>query len=422
MRPRTLDEVVGQRHLLAEGGPLRRAIERGALPSLILWGPPGVGKTTLARLIAAQLGAHFVGLSAVTAGVKEVRESAAAAAARRAGGRRTLLFLDEVHRFNKAQQDILLPFVEDGTLILIGATTENPSFEVNRALLSRSQLYVLEALGEEELQALLRRAVAHPEGLAGSVQVDDDALAAIARWAGGDARRALNALELAAATAEGDVVGLERVAQVLQRRASAMDKGGEHFYNLISALHKSVRGSDPDAALFWLARMLQGGADLRYLARRLVRMASEDVGLADPNALRLAIAARDAADFLGPPEGELALAQIAVYLALAPKSNRLYLAWAAAGRTARQHADAEVPMHLRNAPNETMKALGYGSAYAYYFDDPEGSFAQRYLPDRIPEGAIYHPGDEGWEGKVGERLERLRRRRDEARRRSRGGD
>jgi putative ATPase len=414
MRPRSLDEVAGQRHLLASDGALRAALEAGTLPSMILWGPPGVGKTTLARLIAARLDAHFVPLSAVTAGVKEVRATAAAAGERRRGGRRTLLFLDEVHRFNKAQQDILLPFVEDGTLILIGATTENPSFEVNRALLSRSQLYVLEALEDEDIRALLQRALDHPDGLDGSIEVEPEALTAIASWASGDARRALGALELAAGASQGRM-GVDDVARVLQRRASAMDKGGEHFYNLISALHKSVRGSDPDAALYWLARMLRGGADLRYLARRLIRMASEDVGLADPNALRMAVAARDAADFLGPPEGELALAQLATYLALAPKSNRITEAWSAANRSVDSHPDAEVPLHLRNAPTAAMRKLGYGQGYRYAFDDPEGSAAQRYLPEAIAEGSIYRPGDQGWERRVAERLEALRRLRDEAR-------
>ncbi len=416
MRPSRLDQIVGQDHLLGPAGPLRLAIANGTAPSMILWGPPGVGKTTLARLVAGELKAHFVGLSAVTSGVKDVRTVAAEAAERRdALGVRTLLFLDEVHRFNKAQQDLLLPFVEDGTLILIGATTENPSFEVNRALLSRSQLYILEALTTETIIEIVNRALEHPEGLNGRLEVPHDALELLARWSAGDARRALNALELAASTAVDGNLTSETLANVLQRTISAMDKGGDHFYDLISAPHKSVRGSDPHAALYWLARMVQGGADLRYLARRLVRMASEDVGLADPNALRLAVAARDAADFLGLPEGELALAQIAVYLAVAPKSNRIYEAWQAASRQVRSNPEASVPIHLRNAPTELMKSLGHGQDYRYYFDDPEGSAAQRYLPETVPESPLYRPGDEGWEAKVRKRLVELETLRREAR-------
>ena len=403
VRPRTLAEFVGQTHLLGAGQPLTVALERHNLRSLLLWGPPGVGKTTLAQLLAEASGARFVRLSAVTAGVKEVRAVAAEAGAARGVGTTTLLFLDEVHRFNKAQQDLLLPFVEDGTLLFIGATTENPSFEVNGALRSRLQLFVLHALDTAELTTLLERALAHPAGFDGAVSVTPEALTLLASWADGDGRRALGALETAAPYSVKGVLDTPQVKDALQAKGLAFDKGGEHFYNLTSALHKSVRGCDPDAALYWLARLLTGGAELMYVARRLVRIASEDVGLADPNALRLALAARDAAQFLGVPEGELALAEAAVYLAVAPKSNAVYTAWKAARADAERFSAAEVPLHLRNAPTGLMKRLGYGEGYRYYFDDPEASFLQVYLPREV-RGGYYTAGGEGWESRVRERL------------------
>ncbi len=415
LRPQTLDEFVGQEHLLGEGKPLRKALEQQRLHSMLFWGPPGVGKTTLARLIAKQSDAHFVGLSAVTAGVKDIRQVAEEAKERlsRDGlykGQRTLLFLDEVHRFNKSQQDLLLPFVEDGTLTLIGATTENPSFEVNGALRSRMQLYVLKTLTDENIHEVLWRGLAELQ-----LEANDEVVAALTAWSDGDARRALGALEVAANYAEEGRLELSQVKAALSAKSLTFDKGGEHFYNLMSALHKSVRGSDPDASLYWLARLLGGGADPLYVARRLVRMASEDVGLADPNALRLALAAKEAIDFLGVPEGELALAQCTVYLAVAPKSNKVYKAWGAARQDAETFNAADVPLHLRNAPTGMMKNLGYGKEYAYYFDDPEGSFAQRYFPEAMKEKQYYQAGSEGWEAKVQARLAELARLREEQR-------
>lgn len=408
LRPKTLTDVIGQEHLLAEGKPLRTAIEAGTIPSLLFWGPPGVGKTTLARVIATYSGAKFVALSAVTSGVKDVREVARAARERKLLGAQTVLFLDEVHRFNKSQQDLLLPFVEDGTLVLIGATTENPSFEVNAALRSRTQLYVLQALDDEAIRAVLERALAHKDGFAGKLELADKVLDLIAAWSVGDARRALGGLELVAPQAKNGRVSEADAKAALSVKGAAFDKGGEQFYNLMSALHKSVRGSHVDASLYWLARLLRGGADPLYVARRLVRMASEDIGLADPNALRIGIAAKDAVAFLGVPEGELALAQAVVYLAVAPKSNAVYTAWKKTLQDADQFSHLDVPLQLRNAPTKLMKELDYGGAYAYYFDDPEGSFTQSYLPDKLARREYYAPLAEGWEQKVKVRLERLR--------------
>lgn len=402
MRPAKVAEVIGQTHLLGPGKPLTRVLASGKLGSLILWGPPGVGKTTLARLLAGEVGAHFIPLSAVSAGVKDIREATAEAERLRGRGTRTILFLDEIHRFNKAQQDALLPHVESGLLTLIGATTENPSFEVNPALRSRARTLVLEALTPDDLMGLMRRALSDERGLPG-VQAQQDALELLARLADGDARRALSTLEVAATLA--DPVTPEAVTEAFGRHLPSMDKGGEDFYNLISALHKSVRGSHPDAALYWLARMVAGGADPLYVARRVVRMAAEDIGLADPQALRLTLAAKDTVEFLGSPEGDLALVQAVVYLALAPKSNSVYTAWKAALQAV-EGENLAVPVHLRNAPTALMRQQGYGKGYAYYFDDPEGSFEQRYLPEDV-ELHLYEPRTEGWEARAAERWRKL---------------
>lgn len=407
LRPKSLDEVSGQEHLLGAARPLRKVLEQGQLHSMLFWGPPGVGKTSLARLIATYTDAHFVMLSAVKAGVKEVREIAEEAGQRlQFSKQNSILFLDEIHRFTKVQQDLLLPFVEDGTLFLIGASTENPSFEISSALRSRMQLYVLKALTPEDIKAIILRALAHPDGLKGEVELESQALEALALWVDGDARKALATLELLAAQGE-KVIGKALLEKTLLAKSLAFDKGGEQFYNLMSALHKALRGSQQDAALYWLARLLGGGVDPLYVARRLVRVASEDIGLADPNALRLALAAKDAVSFLGQPEGELALAQCVVYLAIAPKSNALYSAWKKAQEDAQRYSAAEVPLHLRNAPTQMMKSLAYGKAYAYYFDDPQGSFAQGYFPEAMPVASYYQAQDEGWEKKVKERLREL---------------
>ena len=422
MRPRALDEVLGQEHLLGAGAVLRSAIETGELHSMILWGPPGSGKTTLARLMAHTAGARFVAFSAVLSGVKEIREVVAEAERARARQRtRTILFVDEIHRFNRAQQDAFLPHVETGTLVLVGATTENPSFEVNSALLSRCRVYVLRPLGEDGLVAIMRRALGDAaRGLAGlGAEVDDDALRLIAGLANGDARAALNVLEVAVGRVPaGDRrrVTAASVREAAQKRTLLYDKSGEEHYNLISALHKSLRDSDPDAALYWLTRMLEAGEDRLYLARRLVRFASEDVGNADPQALLLTLAAKEAYDFLGDPEGELALAQATLYLALAPKSNAVYVAYDAAQTDVRERPAEPVPFHIRNAPTRLMKDLGYGAGYQYAHDAPDARVDQDDLPEALRGRQYYRPTDRGLEAELGRRLAEWRRWRAERRR------
>ena len=407
MRPRSIQEFRGQEHLLAEGKAIRAMLDAGRVGSMILWGPPGSGKTTLARLIAAESGVAFVSFSAVTEGVARVREIIAEADQRlKATGRRTILFCDEIHRFNKAQQDAFLPHVEAGTIILIGATTENPSFEIVRPLLSRAPVYLLNPLSPEDLGAILREALEDERGLAPlGLDPSDEALDFIAEAADGDARRALGALEAAARiVGPGRSVDLDVAREALQHRFANYDKSGDEHYNLISALHKAIRGSDPDGALYWLARMIDGGEDPLYIARRLVRMASEDIGLADPAALSTVMAARDAYHFLGSPEGELALAEAAVYLATAPKSNRIYAAWKAAAARARETPAAPVPLHIRNAPTSLMKDLGYGKGYRYDPDQEDGVADQEYLPDELRGERFYHPGGFGFEKTIAERL------------------
>jgi putative ATPase len=410
LRPASLDEVIGQQHLLGPGKPLRLAFETRRPHSMILWGPPGVGKTTLARLMAQAFDAEFIALSAVFSGVKDIREAVQAAEAELArSGRHTILFVDEVHRFNKAQQDAFLPYVERGLITFIGATTENPSFEVNSALLSRATVYVLEPLSTTELEALFARAA--PQAAPG-VAFDAAARERLIGFADGDARRLLNALEImgTAAGAAG-VTALDGVfvEGTLAKNLRRFDKAGEVFYDQISALHKSVRGSDPDAALYWMVRMLDGGADPRYLGRRIVRMASEDIGLADPRALGLALDACDAYERLGSPEGELALAQAVLYLACAPKSNAAYTAYNAARAFVGDDATRPVPLHLRNAPTRLMKDLGYGKAYRYAHDEVDAYAAgERYLPDGMSAPNWYRPSDRGLEARIREKLEYLR--------------
>lgn len=429
MRPQTLDEILGQRHLLDEGRALRRSIERDQAPSMIFWGPPGSGKTTLASVIAQTTQARFVALSAVTAGVADLRRVVDdAAKLLRATGRRTILFIDEIHRFSKSQQDAILPHVERGTVTLIGATTENPSFEVNAALLSRSRVFTLHALSDDDIRVLLDRALHDSERGLGSqpISIDDEALNALATYANGDARTALNALELAASVAPETDAGIRHIElatieDALQHRALLYDKAGEEHYNLISALHKSLRGSDPDAALYWLGRMLEAGEDPLYVVRRLIRFASEDVGMADPQALVVCMAAQQAVHFIGMPEGGLALAQAVVHLATAPKSNALYTAYGAVQDDVRATRNDPVPLHLRNAPTNLMKQLDYGKGYEYAHDnyagqpDPEDPMRppperlQGYLPDQMRDREYYHPTAQGAEASIAAWLKRRRK-------------
>jgi putative ATPase len=411
IRPRRLDEFVGQGHLLGEGRILRIALDQGDVPSLILWGPPGTGKTSLALLVANHVQAAFVPFSAVTSGIKEIKELIAEADRRlRSGGQRTILFVDEIHRFNKAQQDAFLPHVERGTITLIGATTENPSFEVIAPLLSRAKVLVLNPLADDDVRRIVDRALKDPERGLGKLKLllAPDALEGMIRWANGDARAALNLLELSAKlvekTTEPRAITLEVVQEAAQRRSLLYDKAGEEHYNLISALHKSLRGSDPDAALYWLARMLASGEDPLYIARRLVRFASEDIGNADPGALPLAIAAKDAYHFLGTPEGELALAQCVTYMATAPKSNAVYVAFGEAQADVASAPAEPVPLHIRNAPTPLMKELGYAEGYKYAHDYEGAHVSQDYLPERLRGRTYYRPTTRGLEAEIQKRL------------------
>ena len=411
LRPASLDDYVGQQHLVGPGKPLRQALERGQLHSMILWGPPGTGKTTLALILAQAVDAAFVTLSAVLSGVKDIRSEVEQAQIRLAQGRRTVLFVDEVHRFNKSQQDAFLPHVEDGTITFIGATTENPSFELNNALLSRARVYRLRSLASEDLSGLLARALKEPR--LNGMTVQEDAAELLLNYADGDARRLLNMLEVAADLAEGDSpeIDAELMREVLRDAVRRFDNGGDLFYDQISALHKSVRGSDPDAALYWFARMLDGGCDPLYLARRVVRMASEDIGNADPRALTLCLQAWDVQERLGSPEGELAIAQAIAYLAVAPKSNAVYMAYNRARALVREKPTNEVPLHLRNAPTQLMKDEGYGAEYHYAHDFPDAFVdGENYFPASLRDTRLYEPVNRGLEIKVADKLARLRQR------------
>jgi putative ATPase len=421
MRPRTLDEFVGQDHILSQGKVLRQAIESDHLPSMILWGPPGSGKTTLAMIVATTTGAQFLAFSAVLSGVKEIKEVVQEAEEEwKYNKRRTILFVDEIHRFNKAQQDAFLPHVEKGTIILIGATTENPSFEVISPLLSRSKVFTLNPLTEKEIEVILSRALTDKEKGLGKYQtaIEPEVIRGICQLADGDARAALNTLEMLVLTTSPDQEGIRQIEkedlkEVLQRKAYLYDKSGEEHYNLISALHKSLRGSDPDAALYWLGRMLEAGEDPLYIARRMIRFASEDVGMADPQALQVAVAAQEAFHFVGLPEGNLALAQAAVYLATAPKSNALYTAFQRVQKEVRETENMPVPLHIRNPVTSLMKDLGYGKDYKYPHDYQDHFVEEEYLPENLRGRTYYHPTEQGFEREIKKRLEYWRRKKGE---------